>query len=143
MAEQTTRSDDVGAFLADLEPETRAVVNALRGVISDIVPDAAETVLWGGLSYHSPWVGGRVKGAICQITTKGGVRLEFIHGVRLADPSRLLRGTRLSKRYVPIRSVAEARRTEIAALVLEASAIEFAPGHPALGADGRSERIWR
>jgi hypothetical protein len=116
--------DDVSGFLLELEPDPRAIVDALRGVVRKVVPDAAETVLWGGLSYHTPCVGGRVRGAVCQITAKRGeVRLEFIHGVRLADPSRLLRGTRLSKRYVPVGSAAEARKPGIRKLVLAASEI--------------------
>jgi hypothetical protein len=120
---------DVRAHLDSLSAEHREIVLALRDVVRRTVPDAEETVLWGGLSYHTPWIGGRVKGALCQITAKRGeVRIEFIHGVRLADSAGLLRGDRLSKRYVPIRSAAEARRPEIAQLILEASTIEFPPG---------------
>ncbi len=121
-------TEDVRNFLDGLEPRARAIVGILRDVARETVPDAAETLLWGSLSYDMPDVGGRVKGAVCQITAnRGEVRLEFIHGVRLRDPERLLRGDRLSKRYVPIRSVGEARRHEIAELVLEASAIELSP----------------
>jgi hypothetical protein len=119
---------DVQGFLDSLAPESRDIVTAVREVVRRTVPDAEESVLWGGLSYHTPWVGGRVKGSVCQISVhRGEVRLEFIHGVRLEDPRRLLRGDRISKRYVPIRSVAEARRTEIADLIQEASTVEL-PG---------------
>jgi len=119
---------DVRAFLVGLSAEHREIVLALRDVVRRMVPDAEETVLWGSLSYHTPWIGGRVKGALCQITaTRGEVRLEFIHGVRLADPARLLRGDRISKRYVAIRTVADARRPEIENLIREASAVEFPP----------------
>jgi hypothetical protein len=122
-------TDEVRAFLESLEPTSRDIVTALRDVVRRSVPDAEETILWGGLSYHTPWVGGRVKGAICQIVAKRGeVRLEFIHGVRLADPAGILCGNRLSKRYVPIRHATEAARPEIAQLILEASTIEFPPG---------------
>jgi hypothetical protein len=123
------RTDDVRAHLDNLPPEPRGIVLALRGVVRRTVPDAEETVLWGGLSYHTPWIGGRVKGALCQISAKQGeVRLEFIHGVRLADPMNLLRGDRLSKRYVPIGSSAEAQRPEIVNLIREASTLDFG-GH--------------
>lgn len=117
--------DPVEAFVGDLDGETRRTVDALRAAVRGVVPDAEETVLWGGLSYHSPWIGGRVKGAICQITTKQGVRLEFIHGVRLADPCGLLQGTRRSKRFVPIVSPADARRQEILNLIRAASEVDF------------------
>ncbi|MGD9675532.1 MAG: DUF1801 domain-containing protein [Candidatus Bipolaricaulia bacterium] len=130
MARIGGRSDlpEFQRFLADLPAKQREVVDALREVVRRVVPDAEETILWGGLSYHSPWVGGRVKGAICQISVKrSGVRLEFIHGVRLADPNGRLEGDRLSKRYVPIRSADDAREAAIARLIREASAVELTP----------------
>jgi hypothetical protein len=114
------------AFLDSLTPAEREIVDALREVVRQTVPDAEETFLWGGVSYHTPWIGGRVKGALCQISAKSDkVRLEFIHGIRLADPAGLLRGDRLSKRYVPVCSTAEARRPEIVALIREASVVEL------------------
>ncbi len=119
-------ADKVGRFVDSLPSELHGVVEALRQVVRRTAPDAEETVLWDGLSYHTPWVGGRVKGAICQIVVRRGVvRLDFIHGIRLADPDGLLEGDRLSKRYVPIRSVADARRPAIARLIHEASTIEL------------------
>lgn len=122
------RQPDVQGFLDGVPPESRDVVTALREVVRRTVPDAEESLLWGTLSYHTPWVGGRVRGSVCQISAqRGEVRLEFIHGVRLEDPRRLLRGDRISKRYVPVRSAADARRAEIAALIQEASTLEL-PG---------------
>lgn len=119
---------EVRRFLESVPPKLRATVDSLREVVRRVVPDAEETVLWGGLSYHSPWVGGRVKGAICQISVKGSdVRLEFIHGIRLADPDGLLEGDRLSKRYVSVRSADDARRAAIARLIRAASAVELTP----------------
>lgn len=130
MARVDERSDrsEVRRFLADVPSKQRGVVDALREVVRRVVPDAEETVLWSGLSYHSPWVGGRVKGAICQISVKGSdVRLEFIHGIRLADPDGLLEGDRLSKRYVSIRSADDARSAAVVRLIREASAVELTP----------------
>jgi hypothetical protein len=112
-------------FLSALTPETKRLVSALRTVVRRTVPHAAETMLWGGLSYHRPEVGGRVKGAVCQIVVKGGQgRLDFIHGIRLTDPSGLLQGDRLSKRFVPIETVTDAERPEVAALIREAGALD-------------------
>ncbi len=114
---------DVKGFIEGLAPEARARVLALRRAVRAAAPGATESVLWGGLSYHRPNVGGRVKGAVCQIVAKQGkVRLEFIHGVRLADPHRLLRGKRVSKRFVPIECLADAERPEMAALIRAAAA---------------------
>jgi hypothetical protein len=70
-------------------------------------------------------VGGRVKGAVCLINlTHDAVRLDFIHGIHLADPHQLLRGNLRSKRFIPIGSVAEADRPEIAALIREAAELD-------------------
>src|SRR6516162_9648139 len=102
------RQADLKAFLDALAPETRKLVLALRDVVRHAVPHAEESLLWGGLSYHRPQVGGRVKGAVCQIVAKDGqVRLDFIHGIRLADPCGVLQEDRLSKRFVPIGTVGD------------------------------------
>jgi hypothetical protein len=115
----------VKAFLDAVAPETRELVLALRNVVCRTVSQAEESVLWDGLSYHRPEVGGRVKGAVCQIGVKRGqVRLDFIHGIRLVDPCGLLQGNRLSKRFIPISNVADAERPEVAALIREAAALD-------------------
>lgn len=112
-------------FLASLSPQVRGTVSALREVVLRTVPQAEESVAWGGLSYHRPGVGGRVKGAVCQIVVKAGrVRLDFIHGIRLADPHRLLQGNRLSKRFVPIEDDADTERPEVVALIEEAANLD-------------------
>jgi hypothetical protein len=108
-----------------LAPETRELVLTVRRVVRATIPQAEESLLWGGPSYHRPQVGGRVKGAVCQIGAKRGkVRIEFIHGVRLADPHGLLQGDRVSKRFVPIETSADAERLEVAALIREAAAFD-------------------
>ena len=91
---------DVTNFLNALSPATRKLVSALRNVVRRTAPDSEESLLWGGLSYHRPQVGGRVKGAVCQIVVKGdSVRLDFIHGIRLPDPCGVLQGDQVSKRF--------------------------------------------
>jgi hypothetical protein len=119
------RHPDNEAWLETLSPENRTLALALRQVIRCAVPHAEESVVWGSLSYHSPEVGGRIKGAVCQIAVKRGqVRLDFVHGIRLADPCGLLQGKRLSKRFVLIDSVVDAERPEVVALIREAAALD-------------------
>jgi hypothetical protein len=116
---------DLQEFFDDLPPATRPLVLALRDVVQRTVPQAEESLLWGGLSYHRPQVGGRVKGAVCQIGVKRGqVRLDFIHGIRLPDPDRLLQGQGKSKRFVPITTRADAQRPEVADLIREAATLD-------------------
>jgi len=63
-------------------------------------PDATETILWKTLSYHDAVRGGKVKGAVCQISLHADhVRLSFIHGAALPDPSGILRGDRQVKAF--------------------------------------------
>jgi hypothetical protein len=115
----------VKQFLDTLPVSCRAVVRALRGVIRSAAPHAAESVVWGALSYHRPAVGGRVKGAVCQVVVRAGrVRLDFLHGVRLTDPYRLLAGTAKSKRHVAIATAADARRPGVAALIRESADLD-------------------
>jgi hypothetical protein len=112
-------------LLDGLSPTQKLIVTTLRQVIQAAVPDADETILWGGLSYHRPHVGGRVKGAVCMIGVKKGiVRLDFIHGIRLADPCGLLQGKLRSKRFIPIETVADTERPEVVALIKEAGALD-------------------
>jgi hypothetical protein len=61
---------DLKAFLDALTTQTRQLGTALRAVVRRTAPGAEESLLWGGLSYHRPQVGGRVKEAVCQIVVK-------------------------------------------------------------------------
>jgi hypothetical protein len=58
------------------------------------------------------------------VVKRDRVRLEFIHGIRLADRSGLLQGEQLSKRFVPIDTISDAERPEIANLIREAAALD-------------------
>jgi hypothetical protein len=116
---------ELNEFLDALPPGPRELVLALRDVVLRTVPEAEESLLWGGLSYHRPEVGGRVKGAVCLIGAKRGqVRLDFIHGIRLQDPCGLLQGDLKSKRYIPITTIADAERPGVDALLREAAALD-------------------
>jgi hypothetical protein len=116
---------DLKKFLDALPPDTSQLVLALRDVVRRTVPDAEESLLWGNLSYHRPKVGGRVKGAVCQIVVRQSqVRLDFIQGVRLVDPRGLLQGNRKSKRFIPILTIADTKKPELGNLIQEAAALD-------------------
>jgi hypothetical protein len=122
---QDRMQDDLNEFLDGLTGSQREIVVAARNVVRRTISQAEESFAWGGLSYHRPEIGGRVKGAVCQITAKRGqVRLEFIHGVRLTDPQGLLQGDRKSKRFVPIGTATDAQRPEIVVLIQEAAEVD-------------------
>jgi hypothetical protein len=101
MAGQWMSIAEINSFLQNRSEGEREIALELRNVVSKHAPNVTERILWGGLSYHDASRGGPVKGAVCQIELHGDhVRLSFIHGIRLPDPTGLLEGDRLSKRYV-------------------------------------------
>jgi hypothetical protein len=128
---------EVDRFLAFVPPPLRDIALELRNVVASACPSATERILWGGLSYYDSRKGGPVKGAICQIELeRDHVRLAFIHGARLADPSSLLRGDRLSKRYAMIKSYEDTRWEELRQLIDEAARLDpskFGPLSPSQG----------
>jgi hypothetical protein len=94
---------EVERFMKFTRPDLREIALEVRNTVIKVAPAASERILWGGLSYHDPSRGGPVKGAICQIELgRDQVRVGFIHGVRIDDPESLLKGDRLSKRFVSI-----------------------------------------
>ena len=127
MVQDETPATDVHDFLDALPLHLREIVDALRDLVRDAAPETEESVLWNGLSYHVPEKGGRVKGAVCQVTPMSDyVHLGFIHGAFLEDTERLLRGDRKSKRQVPIRSSRDLPRAALHRLIR--TAVEYHPG---------------
>lgn len=116
----------VRAFLANLLPELRRLVAALRLLVRQTAPKAEETILRKSLSYHRPTPGGRVKGAVCLITPRSDrVNLAFIHGSALLVPEHLLRDCGKSKRFLSLRSEFDIERQALIDL-LKATA-EYEP----------------
>jgi len=114
----------IDQYLSLKHSAVRDIVLELRNLVAEVCPQATERILSSGLSYHNAAKGGPVKGAICQIEIESNtVRLSFIHGVRLKDPSSLLRGNRLSKLYLQIDSYEEAPWEEMQKLIEEANAL--------------------
>jgi hypothetical protein len=92
---------EIERFLERKPEAFKDIVFELRNLVAEIVPQATEKILWGGLSYYNTTRGGAVKGGICQIEIHADhVRLSFLHGAFLPDPQGLLQGKRLAKRYV-------------------------------------------
>ena len=116
---------EIERFLRLAPPRLKEIALELRNLVSSACPHATERILWGGLSYHDPAKGGPVKGAICQIKIdRDHIRLSFIHGARLKDPTGLLTGNRLSKRHIVIDSYDEAPWEVMLDLIEQASALD-------------------
>jgi hypothetical protein len=124
-----------GSFLSTLEIERflstkpshlADIALELRNLVAAATPEASERISWGGFNYYDSRRGGPVRAAICQIEVHPDhVRLSFIHGVHLEDPDHLLRGDRLSKRYIRIESYEQAQWEAYGRLI--AAAVRFDP----------------
>jgi hypothetical protein len=117
---------EIEEYFKSASPENLEIILELRNLIFSIAPDAAEMIQWKGISYFDASRGGTVSGGICQVhIVEDVVRLGFIHGIFLADPSHLLRGDRKVKRYLEIPSYDLAPWEEIKALIQ--ASYEFDP----------------
>jgi hypothetical protein len=116
---------DVERHLWLVPPHLKEIALEVRNLVSSACPHATERLRRGGLSYHDAAKGGPVKGAVCQVKVeRGAVRVSFIHGARLDDPIRLLKGDRLSMRYLVIDSYDEAPWERILDLIQQASSLD-------------------
>lgn len=96
---------EIEPLLNKIPPHLGDIVFELRNLIAEVAPDAVEIILWRGLTYHHKARGGPISGNICQIGLfSDHIRLEFVHGVFIADPKHLLVGDQKAKRYVRLES---------------------------------------
>jgi hypothetical protein len=110
-------------LLADVEPDLAAIERRLRAIILGVDARTVETVRLGD-NAATYGVGPKkmTDGYAYIMPMRGYVNLGFYQGAVLADPGRLLGGTGKALRHVKIRSVAEANRPPVRALVAAACA---------------------
>jgi len=110
-------------LLADVDPELAAIARRLRTMIRAVDAGTVETVRLGDHA-ATYGVGPRKMsdGYAYVMPMRGYVNLGFYQGAELKDPERLLEGTGKGLRHVKIRSLAEADRAPIRALVAAALA---------------------
>jgi hypothetical protein len=96
----------------------RALADLVRAVVREAIPTAVEVAYpgWKAIGFRDPQ-----SGYFCGLFPQADdVRLAFEHGAALPDPAGLFdpAGARLKQvRYVTVRSAADARRPELAALL--------------------------
>ena len=97
----------------------RPVVKALRKLVFEIDPDACETVRLGDRA-ATYGVGPRkmLDGYAYILPYRQWVNLGFYQGVGLTDPEGLLEGTGARMRHVKVRSLEDANKSEVRALLL-------------------------
>jgi hypothetical protein len=111
------------ALLEGVEPGLAAIARRLRAMILEVDPGAVETVRLGD---HAATYGvgpRKMTDGYAYIMPRAGyLNLGFYQGAELADPEGLLEGTGKGLRHVKVRSLAEADRAGIRALVAAAMA---------------------
>lgn len=118
-----------GSFgdLLQITPEgLRPIINALRDVILDVHPESCEVVRLGDRA-ATYGVGPRkmIDGYAYILPHIGWVNVGFYQGASLPDPEGLLEGTGKKLRHIKIRSLEDASRKDIRALI-EAAVAERA-----------------
>ena len=110
-------------LLADVEPNLATIARRLRAIIRAVDVTTVETVRLGD---HAATYGIGPKkmtdGYAYIMPMRGYINLGFYQGTVLADPERLLEGTGKGLRHIKIRSLAEANRPPVRALVATALA---------------------
>ena len=110
--------------LLQISEETlRPIANALRETIFEVDQNTCEVVRLGDRA-ATYGVGPRkmIDGYAYILPYKKWVNLGFYQGVDLADPTGLLEGTGAKMRHVKIRSVDDAKRPDVRALIRAALA---------------------
>jgi hypothetical protein len=110
-------------LLASVEPNLVAIARRLRAIIRSVDGSTVETVRLGD-NAATYGVGPKkmTDGYAYIMPMRGYVNLGFYQGAVLADPERLLEGTGKGLRHVKVRSLAEANRPSVRALVAAALA---------------------
>ena len=105
------------------EEALRPVANALRETMFEVDQNTCEVVRLGDRA-ATYGVGPRkmIDGYAYILPYRKWVNLGFYQGVDLADPTGLLEGTGAKMRHVKIRSVDDAKRPEVRALIRAALA---------------------
>lgn len=106
-------------ILEGLDPKTKKLFNKLRKIILETIPEAKEKVwrVWNAIGYRHPEAG-----TFCGIfVMKDGIRIYFMHGKLLKDPSKILQGEHLKMtKFMPIKNEKDIKLKAFKTLLREA-----------------------
>lgn len=89
-------------------PESYEIIQTVRAIITDLFPQAQESIKYGGVVYFDE--DDLFTGIFAR---KKHVSLEFVNGVDLKDPRRLLEGTGKLRRHLKLKSLEDITRKEV------------------------------
>jgi len=116
----TSRSAE--EILKPYSPDVQALTNNARRLLLKLLPGAEESVDPSAavLSYG---YGPGYRGMVCTlILSKSGVKLGFVRGAELNDPSGLLAGSGKTHKYVQLHTAADLNRPGLKQLIKAARA---------------------
>jgi hypothetical protein len=108
---------DVDRLLAGHTPEIQAAARALRGAIRTELPDVHEQVDFGNKLIAFGFSMKMRDLLFAVIPHTAHVNLQLADGIDLADPTGIVEGTGKRIRHVKVRSVDDAGRADVLALV--------------------------
>ena len=104
----------VESWMSRLEPDLRAVAEAIRKLVLEAEPDLSEAIKWGNPTYEK-------QGRVCYLAaTKGYVSLGFFNGASLTDTQGRIEGTGKKMRHVKVRALSNIDQQQLAAWIREA-----------------------
>ena len=119
---------NVDEYVATLEGWKINVINQLRDMILDAVPEAQERLKWAQPVYELPGLG-----PFCYMKAfKNHINLGFWWGIKLADPDGLLQGTGDKMRHVKISTPEDVRAEAFQALMRESVGANRQFGDPSI-----------
>lgn len=114
MKVKVARGSTVKDFIRKLDQKDKAIVVALRDLITQAAPTAEVSIKWG-----CPWW--TLNGFLCAVYVAGDhVNLAFSRGIELSDPNGLLEGTGKGMRHIKVRDLSDVKKTKFTALIRQA-----------------------
>jgi hypothetical protein len=108
----------IDAYIQQRNPTLKDVVSAVRRLVRQAVPAAAEAINPWGVPVLE------LNGTLCFLMVgKQHVTLGFAQGTLLSDPARLLEGTGKNIRHVKLKKVEQVNDPHLRSLLLEAAVL--------------------
>ena len=107
----------IESWMSQLEPDHRAVAEAIRKLVLEAEPNLSESIKWGNPTYEK-------QGRVCYLAaTKSYVSLGFFNGAGLTDPDGRIEGTGKKMRHVKVRAMSDIDQQRFAGWIREAVAL--------------------
>lgn len=93
------KNKEVTTYIANAPEPQKSILNALRALIFDVVPDAVEEFKWSRPVY------GHNKDFAYLVANKNHVNFGFSQFTKIKNPTEILEGTGKTMRHVKLRSL--------------------------------------